>query len=102
MRRLYAAAFARLKLQNGQPSLAVRAIDAEPNEISNVVRLHALAASGRVELARDAFSRFRPDDANLELVTEIARRFQILSQQPKHDLAWIYNSEERAMLLEAA
>jgi len=102
MRRLYAAAFARLKLRQGEPSLALRAIDAEPNEISNVVRLHALAASGRVELARDAFSHIRPDDTNLELAMEIARRFQIVAQQPKHDLAWIYSSEERAMLLEAA
>ena len=102
IRRLYAAAFSRLKLRQGEPSVAVRAIEAEPNEISNIIRLHALAASGRVELARDAWSRIRSDDTNLELATEIACRFQIVAQQPKHDLAWIYNSEERVMLLEAA
>lgn len=102
MRRLYAAAFARLKIRQGQPSVAVRTIDAEPNEISNVVRLHALAASGRIELAREAFSHIRSDDTNLELATEIACRFQVVAQQPKHDLSWIYSSEERALLLEAA
>ena len=69
IRRLYAAAFSRLKLRQGEPSVAVRAIEAEPNEISNIIRLHALAASGRVELARDAWSRIRSDDTNLELAT---------------------------------
>jgi tetratricopeptide (TPR) repeat protein len=90
IRRLYTAAFARLKIRRGEPSLAVRAIAAEPNEISNVVRLHALAASGRVELAHDAFNNIRPDDTNLELAIEIARRFRVVSEEPKHDLAWIY------------
>jgi tetratricopeptide (TPR) repeat protein len=102
IRRLYTAAFARLKLRQGEPSLAVLAIDAEPNEVSNVIRLHALAASGRIDLAHDAWSRIKADDSNLELATEIACRFQIVPREPQHDLAWIYSSEERAMLLEAA
>jgi tetratricopeptide (TPR) repeat protein len=102
IKRLYAAAFARQKLRNGEPSVAVRAIEAEPNEISNVVRLHALAASGRTELALDAWGRIASNDANIELATEIARRFRVIDQAPKHDLAWIYDIEERALLLEAA
>ena len=102
IKRLYAAAFARQKLKNGEPSVAVRVVDAEPNEVSNVVRLHALAASGRKELALDAWGRIASNDANIELATEIARRFRVIDQLPRHDLAWIYNVEERALLLEAA
>ena len=102
VKRLYAAAFARQKLRNGEPSLAVRAIDAEPNEISNVVRLHALAASGRTQPALDAWMRIGRQDVNFEVAEEIARRFRVVDQQPQHDLAWIYRVEERALLLEAA
>jgi hypothetical protein len=102
MKRLYSTAYARQKLRNGEPSLAVRAVTAEPHEISNVVRLHALAASGRPELAADVWSRIGPQDSNFEIADEIARRFRIVEQLPKHDLAWIYVSEERALLLEAA
>ncbi|MGY4224292.1 tetratricopeptide (TPR) repeat protein [Bradyrhizobium sp. USDA 4503] len=102
MRRLHAAALARMNLRQGKPSEAVRVVDAQPNEISNVVRLHALAASGRTESARDAWSRIADRDPHIELATEIARRFRIDANPPQHDLDWIYKSEERALLREAA
>ncbi|MGY3482182.1 tetratricopeptide (TPR) repeat protein [Bradyrhizobium sp. USDA 4011] len=102
IRRLHAAALARMSLRQGKPSEAVRVVDAQPNEISNVVRFHALAASGRTELARDAWSRITDRDPNIELATEIARRFRIDANPPQHDLDWIYRLEERALLREAA
>jgi tetratricopeptide (TPR) repeat protein len=102
MRRAYTAALARQKLRNGEPSVALRVIDAEPLEISNVVRLHALAAAGRMSTARDVWARMNAQDANFEVAQEIARRFKIVEQDPQHDLGWIYSAEERALLLEAA
>jgi hypothetical protein len=106
-RRLFTAAFARQKIRFGEPSVAVKAIDAQPNEVSNVIRLHALAASGREVLAKEVWGDFSNAKSHvppeiIEVAGEIARRFRIVAETPQQTIDWIYQMETRLMLREAA
>ncbi|AWM03673.1 tetratricopeptide repeat protein [Bradyrhizobium amphicarpaeae] len=105
-RRLFAAAFSRQRIRSGEPSLAVKSIDASPNEVSNIIRLHALAASGRDILAKEAWSAMshaKPHISSeiIDLAGEIARRYRVIEGGPERTVEWIYQMETKLMLEEA-
>jgi tetratricopeptide (TPR) repeat protein len=105
-RRLFSAAFARQKIELGEPSVAVKVVDARPNEVSEVIRLHALAASGRGLLAKRAWedflkTPFKVSSEISEVANEIARRFRIVESSPIHSLEWIYRTETQIILRES-
>lgn len=102
MRRIYSAALSKQSLTGGRASDAVRQIASEQHELSNVIRLHALAAAGRSNLATSAWKEISESDPHREIAIEIARRYRIVDEAPRYDLGWIYSSEDSAMLLEAA
>ncbi len=104
-RRLFRAALARLELVAGHASAAVKIIEATPGSITNVIRFHALAASGRLVSARETFEqidRVEGEATFKELSFEIARRFKVIEGSPARSRDWIFETEGEGLLLEAA
>jgi tetratricopeptide (TPR) repeat protein len=104
-RRLFKAALARQHLQVGRTSAALRVVETVAEDVSNVFYLHVLAASGRRTTAEGLFEKIKSSEVSapyLELSTEIARRFNIIKETPRYSRSWIFNTEEKTILLEAA
>jgi tetratricopeptide (TPR) repeat protein len=103
-RRMIKAALARMELIKGHASQALKIIEAVPNEISNVIRFHALAASGRRKPAAESYQSIIASEVGSEfadLANEIASHFQISSSKPKHSRQWIFEAEREAFLVAA-
>jgi tetratricopeptide (TPR) repeat protein len=104
-RRLFRAALARLELAAGHASAAVKIVEATPGSITNVIRFHALAASGRAVPARETFAQIGSAEGEatyIELASEIARRFKLIEGNPARSRDWIFKTESEELLLEAA
>jgi tetratricopeptide (TPR) repeat protein len=105
-RRLFKASLARLELEAGHGSAAldiIEAAEAAPGEITNVIRFHALAASGRRPSAEALFKHISASEIMyVDLSSEIARRFQMIVETPKYPREWIFHAESSAIVLEAA
>lgn len=104
-RRLFRAALARLELRAGHASAAIKVIEAAPASITNVIWLHALAATGRREPAQttlEEINETQGEGAFKELGIEIARRFRVVEDAPLRSRDWIFDAEREGLLLEAA
>jgi tetratricopeptide (TPR) repeat protein len=104
-RRLFRAAWAQNELDKGRASVALRVVEAAPHDITNVIRLHALAASGRTELAKETLNQIISLDGTeriRELSTEIARKFRIIEGGATRSRDWIFEAEKQEMLFESA
>jgi len=94
-----------LELRRNRTLEARRLVELAPEEVSNVVALHVLAASHRPGQARIRLDRIRnaPGPADvIELAEEIARRHQLTAETPRHSKAWITGVERQILLAEAA
>jgi tetratricopeptide (TPR) repeat protein len=77
----------------------------QPNEpISNVLLLHASAATGQTARASRILNVVERSGVAevIELGKEIARRFRLSNETPRHDKGWIFRTECQAVLLAAA
>lgn len=104
-RRLFAAALGRNKLLHNQPSQSLKTIVAGEGEVSNVIWLHALAASGRIAKAKTTFEHIVANETNstiVELSREIASRYNVINFPAKKSREWIFATEQKQLLLEAA
>jgi tetratricopeptide (TPR) repeat protein len=104
-RRLFRAALARIELAAGHASAALGIIEAVPGSITNIIRFHALAASGRAIPAKETFEqigRTIDETTYSELSVEIARRFRVIEGTPARSRDWIFETETEGLLLEAA
>lgn len=72
--------------------------------LSNVLLLHAFAASGKRIQANTLFQKVEAANSAqiIELGQEIARRYKLKADPPKHDEEWIFQQECQSILLEAA
>jgi tetratricopeptide (TPR) repeat protein len=104
-RRLFAAALGRNRLLNGKFSKSLEVIESQEGEVSNVIWLHALAASGRKAKAKTTFDHIVANETNsaiVELSQEIASRYKVVAFPSKRSREWIFAAEHRQLLLEAA
>jgi len=104
-RRLFSSVLAGFEIQEGKASLAVKTLESNPNDFSNVLRFHALAASGRTKIARQALDQIKSIESNviyMELTREVALQYRIIEGTPAHDRNWIFKSERETFLAEAA
>ena len=96
---------ATVELRRSRWREARQVVETNPEEVSNVVALHVLAATHRTGLARVRLERIRevggPADV-IYLAEEIARRHQLTLEQPHHPIAWIGTVERNLMLADAA
>jgi tetratricopeptide (TPR) repeat protein len=84
---------------------ARRLVEQAPEEVSNVVALHILAATQRPGLARKRLQLIlnspAPDNV-IELANEIARRHRLVDGAPRHPIGWIADAEREYILVDAA
>jgi hypothetical protein len=96
---------ATIELRSSRWNEARRVVETNPEEVSNVIALHVLAATHRSGQARVRLERIResggPADI-IDLAEEIARRHQLTLEQPHYPLGWIRTAERNLMLAEAA
>jgi tetratricopeptide (TPR) repeat protein len=84
---------------------ARRVVDSNPDEVSNVISLHVLAATHRPGRARDYLARIRASNGPADIVdlaNEIARRHQLTEEAPRHPEGWIETTERNILLADAA
>jgi tetratricopeptide (TPR) repeat protein len=104
-RRLFAAALGRKKLLHSQFSKSLKVIESEPGEVSNVIWLHALAASGHKARAKSTFEDIISNETSasiIELSREIVSRYNIVDVPSRRTREWIFEAEQKELLLEAA
>lgn len=96
---------ATIELRRSRWGEARQVVETNPEEVSNVIALHVLAATHRTGQARVRLERIRegggPADV-IELAEEIARRHQLTLEQPYHSVAWIRTVERNLILADAA
>lgn len=96
---------ASIELRDGRWREASLVVETSPEEISNIIALHVLAATHRSGQARVRLERIRenggPADV-INLAEEIARHHQLTQEKPHHTLAWIHAAERNLILAEAA
>jgi tetratricopeptide (TPR) repeat protein len=96
---------ATIELRQNHWNSARRIVEAYPDEVSNVISLHVLAATHRTGRAQDFLDRirFNPGPADIVyLADEIARRHQLTDEEPRHPDGWIETAERNIILAEAA
>lgn len=84
---------------------ARRAVESAPTEVSDVIALHAFAASNRPGHARHILERIQATESSatvLSLAEEIARRTRLIDGPTRHSLEWIGDAERSLILAEAA
>ncbi len=83
---------------------ARRLVEANPDEVSNLISLHVLAATHRTGKARQYLARIHanagPADV-INLANEIARRHQLIEEAPTRPEGWIETAERNILLAEA-
>jgi tetratricopeptide (TPR) repeat protein len=104
-RRLFSAALGRHRLLNGKFSKSLEVIESQEGEVSNVIWLHALAASGRKAKAKSTLDHIvanETDSSIVELSKEIASRYNVIAFPSQRSREWIFAAERRQLLMEAA
>lgn len=103
-RRYYANALAIARLRRGEYAEAISVVDRQVGAVTNVIRLHAFAASGQVNAAKTAYTRVLENcpPKLIELRDELASKFGMRSAAPKHNDAWLFEKECEGALLLAA
>jgi tetratricopeptide (TPR) repeat protein len=104
-RRKFRDALVSLELNRGRWRDARRVVERAPTETSDVMALHAYAASHRSGAARTMLEKIKASEPSariIELATEIARRTKLIDEAPLHPNRWIGEAERRVILLEAA
>ena len=94
---------AKLRLEQYDDALREISIGAN-RKADKVLMLHALAALKRSPEAMDVYEQLPAASSPpyvIDLRDEIAARFALRSQAPKHDQRWIFDKECEAMLLAA-
>ena len=94
-----------LELRRRRWREARRVVESAPAEVSDVIALHAFAASNRPGHARRIFERIQATETSatvISLAEEIAKRTQLIDGEPHHTLDWIAHSERILILAEAA
>jgi tetratricopeptide (TPR) repeat protein len=103
-RRAFAkgCAIARLRLEQFSEAQRVLVRNWEP--LGQVLHLHAHAADGHLDVARSIYQEIqeKAPERFHDLAGEIASRFLLRPQPPKHDGSWIFDKECDALLLQAA
>jgi tetratricopeptide (TPR) repeat protein len=103
-RRALRSTWAALELGRARPRDARRIVEAAPDDVSNVIAFHVLAASHRSGQARTRYEQIIRSESPavvIELAHEIARRNKIIDEAPLHSNAWITSAERRWLLVEA-
>lgn len=97
-----ALAVAYIKLEKFERASQVLSGRSRP--VSNVLLMHAYAGRGDEKRALDIYQRIQSGATAevIELSREIARRYALQAEQPKHSDSWIFDMECQAVLLEAA
>ncbi len=101
MRDLLAA----IELRQNHWDMARRVVETNPEEVSNVIALHVLAATHRSGQARVRLQRILDSDGPadvVDLAEEIARRYELIPQEPRRTVDWIRAAEQDLLLAEAA
>jgi len=96
---------ATVKLRERKFSDALHLVDKTGGGVADVIHLHAFAASKAIGDATHAFREYErqgPPAQLFDLATEIARRYHILSEQPKLTEEDLIEREATELLLDAA
>jgi tetratricopeptide (TPR) repeat protein len=103
-RRYFERALAAARIRRGEFSKAVETLEEGQGALTNIIKLHAYAAEGRLEKARVALTEVVSDcpESLVELREEIAARFRLIPSPPHHNNNWIFAREEEALLQDAA
>ncbi len=104
-RRLLRSALVNLELQRNRPKDARRIVEESPTQVSNVIALHAYAASHRPGAARAHYKQILEGEQPAELIelaTEIARRHGLVDGPARRSPAWIRETEFEMIVREAA
>lgn len=104
-RQMVGAALASIRIEQERFVEALNVVDTQVFDIAQVVKLHALVASGFEERARKLLFAINDNAPNFHyqyIVNEIAQLGGILPGKATHDKAWIVSAERNALLLEAA
>ena len=104
-RRAMRDLLATLELRSSRWEEARQVVESNPEEVSNLIALHVLAATHRPEQARERLEHVRESGGPkevIDLAEEIARRHKLTTEQPHHSVDWIQAAERDLMLAEAA
>ena len=103
-RRYFDGALSVARMRKGQFEKALQSIREFSGGLSNVLKLHAYAANGDLQLAQIAYSELsnRCPAQLIDLREAIAGRFGIISKLDQHNDNWIFERESEALLQEAA
>jgi tetratricopeptide (TPR) repeat protein len=96
---------ATLELRRNRFSQARYVVESNPDEVSNVVALHVLAATLQTSQAQSRLARLRQSEGPIDVINlaeEIARRHRLSGEQPRYSIAWVEAAETNIMLAEAA
>jgi tetratricopeptide (TPR) repeat protein len=104
-RRAMRDLLATLELRSSRWERARQVVESNPEEVSNVIALHVLAATHQTEQARVRLEHVRESGGPTEVIDlaeEIARRHKLTPEQPHHSVDWIQAGERNFILAEAA
>lgn len=102
-RQLMSATLGWLKISQNKHAEAANIIKHTSDDITAVIRLHALAFSQRTSLARKTYDELENLPPNVAILRdEIARRYKVVPGLPSKSVTWIVDEEHRLLALEAA
>lgn len=103
-RRFMKAILASINIRRKNYLLALRNAEGVEGEITELIRLHALAGSRKMNKASDVLAHFRSKSPEFfpEIREEIAAQFGMNDNSPLHDHNWLVTEEQNILLLEAA
>lgn len=103
-RRIMNAALASIDIERNNFYKALRRSEGVDGEVTEMIKMHALAGAKKTESARVILGNFRKNlpDFFPEIREEIASQFGMNSDRPSHDRNWLVAEEQTILLLEAA
>jgi tetratricopeptide (TPR) repeat protein len=103
-RRYFENALAVAKLRMKKFDEAVKSLGQDREPLTNVLRMHAFGGMQRLGEARDILEKLESNcPRNLvRLKNELAARYKLSRNAPRHDVRWVFDEECRGVLLEAA
>ena len=103
-KKYFCNALAVAYLKRKEFNTATAVLSDSSGTVSNVLRFHALAATGRKESANNIMETVQGSGLApvIELTQEIARRYRLRPERPRHGESWLFQKECESVLLEAA
>lgn len=102
-RRSIRNALVSIELSRQRAREARRFVEAAPAEVSDIIALHAFAASHRQGLARRILERINGTELSAQVISlaaEIAKRTHLTDGEPARSASWIASAETSFIMLE--